>query len=111
MFPVLMFDACFRKVNIRKSPGRRWDTRLDKQGSTGRCPKDLLLFALEKRTEKGIFAGTPAGCRWDTRPFTVFYVIFSYVPFLLRIVGSFFLAMWFSFCRVFCLFQVFEVTV
>ena len=39
-----------------------------KQGSTGRCPRDFLLFTIEKRTGKGIFAGTPAGCPRDTRP-------------------------------------------
>ena len=63
-----------------------WDTRRDKRGSTGRCPRDFLLITIEKRTEKAIFAGTPAGCCRDTRPsrgFQKFYVIFSYVPFLL----------------------------
>ena len=34
---------------------------------TGRCPMDLLLLAAEKLTEKGIFAGTFAGCPRDTR--------------------------------------------
>ena len=59
-------------INLRKIPGTPagcpWDTRRDKQGSTGRCPGDFLLFTIEKRTEKGIFAGTPAGCPRDTRP-------------------------------------------
>ena len=59
-------------INSRKIPGTPagcpWDTRRDKQGSTGRCPRDFLLFTIEKRTEKGIFAGTPAGCPRDTRP-------------------------------------------
>ena len=46
----------------------------------------LLLFAIEKRTEKGIFAGTLAGCPRDTRPsrrFSETLCFFSYVPFLL----------------------------
>ena len=59
-------------INLRKIPGTPagcpWDTRRDKQGSTGRCPRDFLLFTIEKRTEKGNFAGTPAGCPRDTRP-------------------------------------------
>ena len=60
-------------INLRKIPGTPagcpWDTRRDKQGSTGRCPRDFLLFfAIEKQTEKGTFAGTPAGCPRDTRP-------------------------------------------
>ena len=41
-----------------------------------------------KLTEKGIFAGTPAGCSRNTRHpggFQNFYVICSYVPFLLPI--------------------------
>ena len=53
-------------------------------GSTGGCPRDILLFAIEKLTEKGILAGTPAGCPWP-RGFQIFFVIFSYVPFLLSI--------------------------
>ena len=59
-------------INLRKIPGTPagcpWDTRRDKQGSTGRCPRHFLLFTIEKRTEKGSFAGTPAGCPGDTRP-------------------------------------------
>ena len=69
-----------RHINLRKIPGTpagcSWDTRRDKQGSTGRCPRNLLLFAIEKRTEKGIFAGTPAGCPRDTRPCRGFSEIF-----------------------------------
>ena len=61
-----------RHINLRKTSGTPagcpWDTRRDKQGSTGRCPRYFLLFAIEKRTEKSIFAGTPAGCPRDTRP-------------------------------------------
>ena len=44
------------------------DTRRDKQGSTGWCPRDFLLSSIEKLTEKGSFAKTPAGCGGDTRP-------------------------------------------
>ena len=61
-----------RHIKLRKiigtPAGCPWDTRRDKQGSTGRCPRNFLLFTKEKMTEKGLFAGTPAGCRWDTRP-------------------------------------------
>ena len=59
-----------RHINLRKIPGTPagcpWDTRRDKQGSTGRCPRDFLLFTIEKGTEKGIFAGTPAVCPRNT---------------------------------------------
>ena len=61
-----------RAHKVKKIPGTPagcpWDTRQDKQGSTGRCPSNFLLFIIEKRTERGIFAGTPAGCPRDTRP-------------------------------------------
>ena len=61
-----------RAHKLKKIPGTpagcSWDTPRDKQGSTGQCPGDFLLFTVEKRTEKGIFAGTPAGCPRDTRP-------------------------------------------
>ena len=61
-----------RAHKLKKIPGTPagcpWDTRRDKQGSTGWCPGDFVLFTIEKRTEKGIFAGTPAGCPRDTRP-------------------------------------------
>ena len=46
--------------------GCPWDTRRDKQGSTDRCPRYLLL-TIGKLPEKGILARTPAGCPWDTR--------------------------------------------
>ena len=59
-------------INLREMPGTPAgcprDTRRDKRGSTGRCPRDFLLVTIEKRTEKAIFAGTPAGCPRDTRP-------------------------------------------
>ena len=68
----LLYQERKRHINLRKIPGTPagcpWDTRRDKQGSTGRCPRDFLLFTIEKGTEKGIFAGTPAGCPRDTRP-------------------------------------------
>ena len=55
-----------RQINLRKMPRTPagWETRWDRQGSSGRCPRDLVLFAIEKLTEKGIFARTPR----DTRP-------------------------------------------
>ena len=57
-----------RPINSgEQKENKRKKTLRDKQGSTGRCPRDFLLFAIEKRTEKGIFAGTPAGCPRDTR--------------------------------------------
>ena len=38
-------------INLREIPGTPagcpWDTRRDKQGSTGRCPRDFLLFTIE----------------------------------------------------------------
>ena len=72
-----------RKI-LRTPAGCSWDTRRDKQGSTSRCPKDFLLFAVEKL---GPFAGTPAGCPKNSPAcpggFQKFYVICSYVPFLL----------------------------
>ena len=63
------------KQRARKLKRNPWDTSRasldtlqDKQGSTGRCPMDFLLFTLEKLTEKGIFAGTPATCPRNARP-------------------------------------------
>ena len=57
-------------INLRKISGTLagcpWDSRRDKQRSTSRCPRNFLLFTLEKRTGKGIFAGTLAGCPWGT---------------------------------------------
>ena len=49
-----------------------WNTRRDKQGSTGGRPRDFLFFAIGERAEKGIFAGTPAGCARDSQPSRVF---------------------------------------
>ena len=51
------------------------------------CP----VVTIEKLTERGIFAGTPAGCPWDIRPsrgFSEFLGDFSYAPFLRPICGS-----------------------
>ena len=73
-----------RAHKLKKIPGTPvgcpWDTRRDKQGSTGRCPRDFLLFTIEKRTEKGV-PGTPG----HPGGFQKIYVIFSHVPFLLPI--------------------------
>ena len=54
----------------------------------------LALFAIcyRKTDRKGHFCRTPAGCPRDTRPsrgFQKFYVIFSYVPFLLPRIATF----------------------
>ena len=71
------------KKILRTPAGCPWDTRRDKQGSTGRCPRDFLLFAIEKLTFlPGHRPGVPGTPR---RPggFQKIYVIFSYVPFLL----------------------------
>ena len=50
-----------RHINLRKilgtPAGCPWHTRRDKQGSTGRCPKEFLLFTFGKTD---IFAGTLA---------------------------------------------------
>ena len=66
-----IFQERTRHINLRKIPGTLarcpWDTRRNTQGSTGRCP-DFLLANVEKRTEKGIFAGTPAGCPRNAPP-------------------------------------------
>ena len=61
-----------RHIKLRKSSGHRPGVP-GTPGGTNRglpagCPRDFLLFAIEKLTEKGIFAGTPAGCPRDTRP-------------------------------------------
>ena len=41
--------------------GCSWDTQQDKQGSTGRCPRDFLLISWETLTEKGNFPGRRPG--------------------------------------------------
>ena len=67
-----------RHINLRNILGTP-DTRRDKQGSTGRCPRDVVLSNIEKLTEKGNFAGTPARCPRDARPsrgFSEIYVFF-----------------------------------
>ena len=67
-------------INLWKPSGHRpgvpWDTRRNKQGSTGQCPADLLLLTLEKLTKKGNFARTPARCPRATRPSSGFFRIF-----------------------------------
>ena len=63
--------------------GCPWDTLRDKQGCTGRCPRDLLLSAREKLTQKRAFLlghrlgvpGTPRRPVFLIRKFMcVFYV-------------------------------------
>ena len=76
-----------RHINLRKiirtPAGCPWDTRRDKQGSTGRCPRNFLLFAIEKLTIlPGHRPGVPE-TPGRSGGFQKFYVIFSYVPFLL----------------------------
>ena len=62
--------------------GGPWDTRRDKQGSTGQCPRNVLLFATEKQAIlPGHRPGRPGG-------FQKIYVIFSYVPLLLPTYGG-----------------------
>ena len=61
----LQFAEKKKAHKLKKIPrtpaGCPWETRRDKQGSTGRCPRGFLLFTKkEKLTEKGMFAGTPA---------------------------------------------------
>ena len=78
-----------RHINLRKSPGTPagcpWDTRRDKQGSTGRCPRNFLLFTIEELPFlPGHRPGVP-GTPGRPGDFQKIYVIFSYVPFLLPI--------------------------
>ena len=40
------------KILLGTPVGCPWDTRRDKQGPTGRCPRDFLLFSIEKLAEK-----------------------------------------------------------
>ena len=74
-------------INLRKLPGTPagcpWDTRRDKKGSTGRCPRNFLLFTIEELPFlPGHRPGVPGTPR---RPgdFQKIYENFSYVPFLL----------------------------
>ena len=49
-------------------PGVPWDSRRDKQGSTGRCPKDLLWLYYRKTDQKEQFCpGHRPGCPRNTR--------------------------------------------
>ena len=59
-----------RYMNSRKILGNYWDIRRDKQGSTGRCPRDFPVSCKEKLTKKGIFVGALS------RGLQKFYVIF-----------------------------------
>ena len=69
--------------------GCPWDTRRDKRGSTGRCPRDVLLVALERLTERtilpghrpGVLAGTP-GRPGGFRKFTSFFLCAFSAPWL-----------------------------
>ena len=44
------------RKNLATLAGCPWNTRRDKPGSTGRCPRDFLFFTIEK-----LFAGTLSG--------------------------------------------------
>ena len=80
----------------QRSGDRCPNTWQDKQGSGGRCPRDFLSCAVEKLTdavekltEKGIFAGTPDGCARAVQGGSLkFDVILSFVPFLLPNFGA-----------------------
>ena len=49
-------EKAHRIKKVRGTPaGCPWETRRDKQGSTGRCPRDFLLFTIEELTTKGPF--------------------------------------------------------
>ena len=56
-----------RAHKLTKSPCPT-DGQRDKQGCTGRCPRDLLFLTIEKLPEKGIFCRDTAWCPRDTRP-------------------------------------------
>ena len=90
-------------TNFRKALGH-WPGVPGTPGGTNRglpagVPRTACL-SFEKLTEKGIFAGRPAGCPGTPgRPAVFrkkFYVIFSYVPLLPSIQGSLgpFLRLW-----------------
>ena len=71
------------KKILRTPAGSPWDTRREKQGSTGRCPRNFLLFTIEKlRILPGHRPGVP-GTPGRPGGFQKFDVIFAYVPFLL----------------------------
>ena len=89
----LMFQERTRHINLRKIPGTPagcpWDTRRDKQVSTGRCPRNFLLFTIEELPFlPGHRPGVP-GTPERPGDFQKIYVIFSYVPFLLPNVPHF----------------------
>ena len=63
-----MVHTAFKTDNMAGCPG---DTRRDKHGVYRPVSQALPVVYyrfLEKLTEKGIFAGTPAGCPRDTWP-------------------------------------------
>ena len=77
-------------MNLRKIPGTPagcpWDTRRDKQGSTGRCPRDFPVIYCRKTDRRAFLPGHRPGVPGTPgHPGGVqkIYVIFSYVPFLL----------------------------
>ena len=59
-------------MNLRKTLGTQaacpWDTRRNKQGCTGRCPRDCLLFAKEKLAETGNLVRDTGLVSGDIRP-------------------------------------------
>ena len=70
------FRSSPRAHNLKKILGTPawcpWDNQRDKQGSTGRCPRNCLLFTVDKPTNIGHFlAGTPAGCPGGLEKFCV----------------------------------------
>ena len=67
-FPIKKEKDTKLRNSLGTPAGRPWDTRRDKQGSTGRCPRDFLSLTFKKWTEKSFSAGTPAGCPKHTLP-------------------------------------------
>ena len=56
-----------------------WDIRRNKQGSTGRCPRDFLLSTIENGQKRAFLPGHLPGVPRNTRPsrgFQQFYMIF-----------------------------------
>ena len=67
-----------KKKSSEHEQGVPGTTRRDKLGSTGRCPRDFLLFTKERLTEKSIFTpGAPGGVEGGLQKFCV---ILSSVP-------------------------------
>ena len=84
-------DCDTRKKNTESDAPTVSGHPAGQRGSPGRRHRDLRLFMMEKLTEKGILAGTQAGCPRDTRPSTgfaeivcfFFFFFFCYLPCLL----------------------------